>query len=279
MLDYITSKMVWIIAAIILTSSVLGVFNWQRRAAEELVLEQRAESIAELVNKVISTHGDLKLSVSFDSDEKAHFHFDPTANGMSYGLNISISGLSLSQGQRSVWKNFVSGVHLYNPVFIHDEGMIDTVSNRTQISVSERFYIESKEYSGRYHVFIYHETSDDMITQTEDMGSTIQNKMSWEFDTNTSAINSTEILTMKLDTVFHRNYFFFSENHLVPYPISSIYLFKPENYSYREHDLSELDQGYVSVIKGSNIVLERRLISLEGYHCVAFFLYPESTTG
>lgn len=275
MLDYLTSKMVWIVAAVVLTASVVSVFNWQRRAAEELVLDERAESIAELVNSLCSTQGSIKVSASLNESEEAIFSYESTVNGKPYELNFSLNGLMLTQEEKVVRKDFVSGVYLFDPYFIDDKAVLDSIGHqRSHLSVDGKFFIESKEFSGAYHVFIYPETPDDIREYTSQIGTTISENITWEIDRslNTSALNSTTNLTLDRDSVFLNDMFYFSGEYLLPYPITPVYLYAPGNFSYTRQELNESDD-ILYAQAGSTIVLERRLISIENQYSVGYFLY------
>ncbi len=281
MLDYLTSKMVWIIAAVVLTASVMGVFNWQRNAAEEVALDQRAESIAELVNTFSSTSGNIKASVSFNESVDPNFYFEPTVNGELYALNFSRNGLTLIQGDTAVRKDFVSGVHLLDPYFLEDEVILNDVTlQKHHLSIEDTFFIESKIISEAYHVFIYPETKEDISEYTDRLGSIIQNNLNWELNRklNLNTINKTTEVTLRQETIFQKNVFFVSGEYMLPRPIPSLYLCRPDRFEYTREELLNETDNRISIPKMESVVLERRLISLEGDLIVAYFLYTDIIT-
>ncbi len=281
MLDYLTSKMVWIIAAVVLTASVMGVFNWQRNAAEEVALDQRAESIAELVNTFSSTSGNIKVSVSFNESVDPNFYFEPTVNGELYALNFSRNGLTLIQGDTAVRKDFVSGVHLLDPYFLEDEVILNDVTlQKHHLSIEDTFFIESKIISEAYHVFIYPETKEDISEYTDRLGSIIQNNLNWELNRklNLTTINKTTEVTLRQETIFQKNVFFVSGEYMLPHPIPSLYLCRPDRFEYTREELLNETDNRISIPKMESVVLERRLISLEGDLIVAYFLYTDIIT-
>ncbi len=281
MLDYLTSKMVWIIAAVVLTASVMGVFNWQKNAAEEVALDDRADSIAGLINTFCSTSGDIKAMVSFNESADPNFYFEPTVNGEPYTLNFSRNGFTLIQGDTAVRKNFVSGTYLLDPYFLDDEAVLNNGTlQRYHLSVGDTFFIESKRISGTYHVFIYPETPEDVLGYADHLGGIIQDSLKWEFDRflNVSSINTTTEVKIQHEVMFYRSVFFVGDEYQMPYPITPLYLCRPYRFEYTYPELINVSENHISMQRNESVVLERRLISLEGEHNIAYFLYMKDVT-
>ncbi len=282
MIDYLMSKMVWIVAAVVLTASVLGVYSWQRRSMEDVALDEQAEQVAELVNTLCTTVGDFKGYVSFDRSREAAFYLDGTVNGEPYNLNFTQNSLFIGQGSKGNWKTFVGNVHLFNPYFLDadDEpllGAMDSETNHLFIRSGEDFYIESKRFDSGYNVFIYPEPDGDIRNDIRSLGGAINENVTWKFegDLNMSAINATYNIEVMHDTVFLRNMFYYQNSTIIPFPLSAVHLWESDRYVYTLEELNELndDNPRLSVYAGDIIRLDRRVIYLDGNHTIEGFLY------
>ncbi len=282
MIDYLMSKMVWIVAAVVLTASVLGVYSWQRRSMEDVALDEQAEQVAELVNKLSTTVGEFKGLVTFNRSRDAAFYLDETVNREPYILNFTQKSLFVNQGTKGTWKTFVGNVHLFDPYYLDADdtpilGTMDIEVNHLFIRSGEDFYIETKRFQEGYNVFIYPEPDRNIRNDLRYLGGAINENVTWRFegDLNMSAINATYHIELMHDTLFLRDLFYYPNSSIIPFPVSTVHLWESDRYVYSLEELNELDQDNprLSGEEGDTIRLDRRVIILDGNHTVEGFLY------
>lgn len=265
-----------------MTASIFGVYTWQRRSMEEVALDEQAERMAELINRLCTTVGDFKGLVSFNGSREADFHFDSNVNGKHYVLNLTQKSLFLHQGARGTWKTFVGNVHLYDPFFLTGDRkpnlwMMDMEINHLSIRSDQDFYVETKGFDGDYHVFIYPETDTCTRSDLVYMGDAFNDNLTWNFQgsLNMSAINATSDFFIFRNTVLLRNLFYFPCHKVVPYPILAVHLWEPDCYTYTSDELDELDNEHrrLTLHEGDTVRFDRRLMLVDGNHTVEGFVY------
>jgi len=115
MIDWLTSKLAMMVAAVILFASIAGLFAYQRSAAGISELQGEADAIARAVNGVSAVSGNTVLPVTYDSSRDG-FHIKPTVRGDSYALTLNPTFVLVGQKGDRVVSNFASAIHLWKPL-------------------------------------------------------------------------------------------------------------------------------------------------------------------
>ncbi|MGM0510163.1 MAG: hypothetical protein ACQESD_03445 [Thermoplasmatota archaeon] len=285
MMDYLMSKMVWIIAAVILTASVIGVFNWQRESLKEVEMEQRADQVSSLIDELINTEGEFKGTVSFNESRDSDFHLSSSLDGESYVLNFTPTGLFLERGSKRCWRGFIDNIHLYSPCLMDSdtetslEG-IDDQTTSIRIESGDDFYIHSKDFEGDFEVFVYPERTDDMGQNVSQIGKEIDDFLDWTMhpEMNMTEINKTR--SIRSDTsleVFPSFILFQNRSAVIPYSTDVVHLWKPMDYQLNstilESRISENTSYHIE--KGEGFVLERTLLLVDENLTVMNFVYKD----
>ena len=162
MLDFVTSKIAMMIAAIIILTSVIGFYALQREQAKDMELQNIADKIAEAIHDVNIIQGETKVNVTFNRENEG-VYVKPLVNGKSYETMITQNKVIITQNGRRSISNFVVSVHLWVPIFnAYNQTQIEEIdeANKTlELQAGEDFIIERKsiEVSGvnEYITFIY----------------------------------------------------------------------------------------------------------------------------
>lgn len=174
MLDFISSKVGMIIAAVIISGTVIGFFAWQRAGFEDIERQKTAGFIADHIDHVSSLSSSHRELVTFNHDrEKQGVYINPRIAGNPYTLTITGNLVILKQdGEEDVISSLTRRIHPWNPEVIRGEDVLnDTVLQKIDLgnrSVEIRsgmdFYIEiiplnmtSAEIPLEtvYHTFVY----------------------------------------------------------------------------------------------------------------------------
>lgn len=162
MLDFVTSKIAMMIAAIVILTSVIGIYALQRGQTKDLELRNISDKIAEAIGNINNLQGETKINVTFDRGEEG-ICIEPTVNGKNYEILISQYKVMITQEKRRAISNFVVSIHLwvplsnaYNTTQIEDN---DETNKTLGLVSGEDFKIERKlvEISGEndYRTFVY----------------------------------------------------------------------------------------------------------------------------
>lgn len=279
------SKMVWIIAAIVLTASVIGVFQWQRRSMKEVEIEQRAEQVSSLIDELINTEGEFKGTVSFNESRDSDFHISPTLNDGSYDLNFTPRGLFIEQGGKKQWSGFLDQIHLFSPTLIdpYSQTSLESIDKRaTSMQINSgmqaEFIIQSKRFDGGFEVFLYPRCPDNMTKELVKAGEKIDSFLGWSFgsDINMTDINSTEYVKSNISLEIYPTFLLHRNNSIsIPYPIAKVHLWQPKNYRVNSTYInsSEAQNTSLHLYEQDEIRLERRLMSFDENLTVMNFAY------
>ncbi len=285
MLDYLMSKMVWIIAAVVLTASVIGVYNWQRHSMEEVELEERAKGVSEVVNQVCTTRGSVKLLASFNESKDPDIYLEPSINGQGYQLQFMPTGFYLKQGDKVIWRDFVENIHLMNPALIGEGdfslvNQVDSINHNLSISSGEDFYIMSKEYNGIYDVFIYSEDAEEHVAESETMGKIIEDFFRVNPSQDNLTYNKTANQTFKCNTTFQTNYLFINNNTELPCPIPKVHLWNVSSVNTSDLNVTRMDDEHrrLQVHKNQEVRLKRRLLYIDGNFTAHRFIYTDQAS-
>ncbi|MGM0405860.1 MAG: hypothetical protein ACQEQM_06945 [Thermoplasmatota archaeon] len=277
MLDYLSSKMVWIVAAIVMTSSIMGIFVWQRESSDELELEIRARGIRDIVNKFCNTDGEVKAEISFNESTSSDLKLKPTINDKPYKLNFTSSGLFLNQDRKSVWNRFTKEVYIFNPNLLDSGtsiGILDRINienHHMSISSHEDFIIETKEFNDIHHVFIYREIDDEIKNETRRIKNIIEQVTDWTIEEPEDRRN----ITVEKNMTFKNDYYYVNTDTLAPVNTDNLYLWKPETNSTTRESLEKrsIEHREIYVDRQQNITVQTKLMDIDGNITVLNYLY------
>ncbi|MFO7992000.1 MAG: hypothetical protein R6U61_06895 [Thermoplasmata archaeon] len=285
MLDYLMSKIVWIIAAVVLTASVIGVYNWQRHSMEEVELEERAKGISEMVNRICTTDGEIKLLASSNESRDPDIYLEPSINGRVYQLQFTPSGFYLKQGDKIIWRDFVENVHMMNPALIGENdyslvSQVDSIDHDLSISSGENFYIMSKGYNGVYEVFIYSEDSEGVVAETKTVGSVIADFFQVRPSKGNLSYNKTANDTFKGDITFQTDCLFLNNNTELPCPIPKVHLWNVSSENISDINITQMDEEHsrLQVHKNEKVHLKRQLLYIDGNFTAHRFIYTDQAS-
>jgi hypothetical protein len=162
LLDFITSKIVMMIAAIIILTSVLGIFAMQREDAKELELRNITDKISGTVNNINTVLGETKETITFTKGEDGIF-LNPKVEGKTYEIIITRYEVIVKQEGKIFLSDFVVNIHLWEPENIaynltHLQNK-DEENTKLDFTSGEDFIIHRKliEIDGEkgYTTFVY----------------------------------------------------------------------------------------------------------------------------
>ena len=114
MIDLITSKLAMMVAAVIILTTVLGVYAVQREQGKDLELMNIVETICGAVDDMNGVQGDTILNITFDRGSEGRF-LKPLVNGKNYDILITSYEVVISQEDRHYEEDFMAPVHLWQP--------------------------------------------------------------------------------------------------------------------------------------------------------------------
>lgn len=162
MLDFVTSKIAMMIAAIIILTSVIGLYALQREQAKDMELQNVADKIAEAIHNVNTIQGETKINVTYNRESDG-VYVNPKVNGKDYEIMITPNKVIITQNGRRSISNFVVSVHLWVPIFnVYNQTQIEEIDEAyktLELQAGDDFNIERKsiEVSGEneYMTFVY----------------------------------------------------------------------------------------------------------------------------
>ncbi len=277
MYDYLSSKLVWIVVAIVMTSSVLGLFIWQQERSQEIELNARASGIQEIINEFCNTDGEIKGIVSSNQSTPSDFDIESTINGERYELNFTANGLYLIQGDKRVWNRFIEDVYIYNPIFLDrttPKRVLDNINldiKYLNITSDQDFYVESIRFNDRHHVFIYHDIRGIIKNESKRVNEVIQDLKDWSYEKPEKKQN----ITLRENIIFRNFHYYVDDDCISPLNLENTYLFEPEINNISWNELEELAVEFEEIIvkKGEIVTIESKIIEVDGSHIVLNFLY------
>lgn len=150
------------IAAIIILTSVLGIYAYQREQAKDLELRNIADKISGAIDEYNTLSGESKVNVTFDRD-KDGIYVQPKVDGKSYDILITKYKVIVSQESRRFFSNFVVPIHLWIPqLSSYNQTQIeecDSEFKTLQLVSGDNFKIERKllkiSSEREYETFVY----------------------------------------------------------------------------------------------------------------------------
>jgi hypothetical protein len=160
--DFITSKLAMMIAAIIILTSVLGIFSMQREDAKDLELRNIVEEISQTINNLNTVSGETKETMTFRTGEQG-IYLTPNVDGKPYEIVITQYEVIVKQEGKIFLRDFVMSIHLWEPENImYNLSLLqnrDEENSQLEFVSGEDFVIHRKlmEMDGEkgYMTFVY----------------------------------------------------------------------------------------------------------------------------
>jgi hypothetical protein len=114
MLEWITSKVVVSIAALLILVSVGGFFVTEREGWKDAQATNISKEIAKLVNQVSTLNSNLTTVIHF-GDGDSGINLPSNVDGASYVIKFDRTTVRCELNGRSSRSDFYTGVHLYSP--------------------------------------------------------------------------------------------------------------------------------------------------------------------
>jgi type II secretory pathway pseudopilin PulG len=125
MLEWITSKVVVSIAALLVLTSVSGFFLTQREGWKENEVLQVSKEISKLVNQVSMINAEATVIVNF-GDSTSGFNLPSTIDGEAYTVQLDRTSAKCTLRDLEGRSYFYTAVHLFPPSEVN-------LTNRTQL--------------------------------------------------------------------------------------------------------------------------------------------------
>lgn len=162
MFEFVTSKIAMMVAAIVILTSVLGVYAFQREQVKDLRLRNIADEISGIINDINSLSGETKINVTFDESREGT-HIEPLVEDKRYEILITQYRVSITQDNRRYSSNFIEPVHLWVPGSnSYNQSIIQEIDNEyktLRLESGDDFVIERKLLDLRgeqiYMTFVY----------------------------------------------------------------------------------------------------------------------------
>lgn len=165
MLDWLSSKFIMIVAAILILASTITLINVQRSSLEEFELKKIANKIADEVNSVGLCFAETKLIFNFDKNSDAQSL--PNKIGRNgYSINFTRTSVIVTQNAKGFIAQFSVQVHTWNPNSVEtgNEVIMEEMDEKNKylaFGSSSKFVIEQKalimEDGNEFHTFVYQE--------------------------------------------------------------------------------------------------------------------------
>lgn len=281
MFDYLLSKMVWIIAAVILTASVISIFTWQNRSLQEIKLEEQVENISGLIDEVSRTDAEFNVTISFE-DEYSEYYIDlPSQCTLNFTKNYIYSEHQDTKNSKRIYKD----IYLFDPLFLNDS-VSDNTLNMIQKRIDffeandkDAIVLKSKKLNQDYKTFVYplKENKGGGIEKIREFGKYLNDFYSWNMTTiDEGNINKTEEFVLHRKLIIS-NEFLLQDNssRVTPYPINTVHLWEPIDYKINPKIIENKDEKNtgLTVDKYAILNLERRIIDVNGNKTIMNFIY------
>lgn len=115
MLEFLTSKIAMMMAAMIILISVMGIFTMIREDAEDLELRDVTDSISQSINDINSINGDTKELLTFQKG-KDGIYLRPEIGGKDYEIILTQKKVMVRQDEEVFIEEFITSIHLWEPV-------------------------------------------------------------------------------------------------------------------------------------------------------------------
>lgn len=174
MLDWLSSRVGMMFAAVVVTGSLIGFFMWQQNSFDEIQRQKSVDFIADHIDHVNSLSSNHRELMTFDKEKRDEgVYIGSMIGGETFTLTVTSHLVVMEQdGEEQVVSSLTRRVHPWNPEIIRSQEVVDVVyldgldsENRSlEIRPGKDFYVESlllnmtTPYSSlerEYHTFVY----------------------------------------------------------------------------------------------------------------------------
>jgi hypothetical protein len=113
-LDFLTSRIAMMVAAVIILTSVLAVFTMIREDGRELELRNTADTISGSINEINSINGETREFITFRKGKEG-VYLEPEINGKSYGITLTRNKVMIRQDDIVFIEDLMGSIHLWEP--------------------------------------------------------------------------------------------------------------------------------------------------------------------
>jgi len=146
MIQWLQSKLVLMVAGIILISSVTAVFHYQLESMEREELEDRCRKITRVIDKMDKTNVDeMRQRITFEETSEG-IYLSPQVRGGPYNIEIRTDFVRLEKDDESVIEGLTANVHFWNPEDMNNTGELDEDEKRWRDSLSPSLKTRSGDY-------------------------------------------------------------------------------------------------------------------------------------
>ena len=163
MLDWLSSKFAMMVAALLILASAFALLGIQRSGYEDAGLKAVADEIADGVNYVSRLNAEARAEMNLGGNDSGG-GLPSKINGKAYSVNLSGTGVLVTQETKGALAHFSSRVHAWNPAHVDlgnetAVGKMDDKVGFVLVDSGARFVIESrmmeKEDGNGFEVFVY----------------------------------------------------------------------------------------------------------------------------
>lgn len=162
MLDLLTSKIAMMVAAVVILTSVLGIFSMQMEDAKELELRNVADRISGTMDNMNTVKGETKEAITFEEGEDG-VYIKPKVDGKTYEITLTRYEVIVRQEGKTFLRNFIEDIHLWIPEkFAYDSKELQNIDEnnwKLNFTSGDGFTIHRKliEIDGEksYMTFVY----------------------------------------------------------------------------------------------------------------------------
>ncbi len=130
MIQWLQSKLVLILAGIILISSVTAVFHYQLDSMEREELENRSRKISRVIQTMEKTEVDeMRQTITFDETSEG-IYLSPQIRGDLYTIEIRTDFVRIERDSESIVEGIQANIHLWDPSEMNNSGELDEGESR-----------------------------------------------------------------------------------------------------------------------------------------------------
>ncbi|MFO8109885.1 MAG: hypothetical protein R6U17_05110 [Thermoplasmata archaeon] len=222
MIDYIMSKMAWIMVAVILTASVIGVYQWQSSSTDELYLDEATDLLSDTINHALSISGDFILNMTYEEESDSYMVLDHTIKGEPYSLYIDSRSITIHCGNRISQRKLIGNVRLLDPFLLgrnHTRFPSSRDAQDLSLPSGTPFVIESKTIGGIRDVYIYPDDGGESRDLANVLYQDMKDFINWHWDGNNESVEYRNRTTFHHNITFLRSHI--SPSHDVPVPFGT----------------------------------------------------------
>lgn len=266
MLDWLTSKVALIIAAVVILAVLIGFFAYHQTTLEQESLSDLSQDLAHFINDVTSRNSEIRMRVTFSSDVDS-YELPPTVNGKAYTIQISSTQVILrQQGADVAMQDLLDPVHIFPPLNSADLDQqvlttADLLVESLIISSGMDFYIESRlseTPAPTYPTFCYITEQKDEQAYAGSLAMQLNDFNTYDA-TDPGSLNASLIVTCEHNITLGQDVIVAEGRSVASTRIT--HLWKPNsmlNTTKTEMNASDLTHDHIDLAKGKDLIIERR---------------------